>query len=88
MSLAKVVSDGLRDRECKRTILRKCPPVPYVPEKDPVQETVSALKGQHLKTLIREDTTLHLSVWHNGTKEALLMHVGSTLDVIKKCGHF
>ena len=88
MSLAKVVSDGLRDRECKRTILRKCPPVPYVPEKDPLQETVSALKDQHLKTHIREGTNLHLSIWHNGTKEALLMHVGLTMDMIKKHGHF
>jgi hypothetical protein len=49
---------------------------------------VSAFKGQHLKTSIREDMTLHLSIWHNGTKEAMLMHVGSRLDTIKKCGHF
>jgi hypothetical protein len=61
MSLAKVVPDSLRDRECKRTFLRKCPPVPYIPKKDPVQETVSALKDQHLKTTIGEDTTLHLN---------------------------
>jgi hypothetical protein len=88
MSLAKVDPDGLRDREWEKTALRECPPVPYVPEKDQVQETVSALKGQHLKTSIREDTTLHLSVWHNGTKEAMIMHVGLTMDTIKKCGHF
>jgi hypothetical protein len=47
---------------------------------------VSDLKDQHLKTMIGEDRTLHLSIWHNGTKEALLMHVGSTLDTIKKQG--
>jgi hypothetical protein len=88
MSLGEAVPDGLRHCECKRTVLCKRPPVPYVPESDPVQETVSALKGQHLKTTIGEDTTLHLFVWHNGTKEALLMHVGLTLEVIKKCGHF
>jgi hypothetical protein len=89
MSLAKAVPDGLRDRECKRTILRKQqPPVLYVPKKDPVQEMVSALKDQHLKTTIGEDATLHLSIWHNGTKEALLMHVESALDAIKKRGHF
>ncbi len=86
MSLAKAVSDSVRKRECKRTVLRECPPVPYIPESDPVQETVLSLKGQHLKTSIGEDTTLHLSVWHNGTKEALLMHVELTLDAIKECG--
>ena len=88
MSLAKVDPDGLRDREWEKTALRECPPVPYVPEKDQVQETVSALKGQHLKTSIREDMTLHLSIWHNGTKEAMLMHVIVTLDAIKKHGQF
>jgi hypothetical protein len=88
MSLAKAVPDGLRNRECKRTALRKRPPVPYVPEKDEVQETVSALKGQNLKTSIGEGTTLYCSVWHNGMKEVMLMHVGSTLDAIKKHGHF
>ncbi len=27
-------------------------------------------------------------MWNNGTKEVMLMHVGTTLDAIKKCGHF
>jgi hypothetical protein len=67
--------------------LHKHPLVPYVPKKDPVQERVSALKDQNLKTTIGEDTKLHLSIWHTRTCEALLMHVGSTLDAIKKWGH-
>jgi hypothetical protein len=49
---------------------------------------VPALKDEHLKTMIEEDTTLSLSIWHSGMKEALLMHVRSTLDGIKKRGHF
>ncbi len=53
MSLAKAVPEGIKDRECKRFALRESPPVPYVPEKDPVQEMVSALKSdQSLKTTI------------------------------------
>jgi hypothetical protein len=44
-SLAKAVPEGIRDKKCKRFALRERPPVPYVvTEKDPVQETVSALK--------------------------------------------
>jgi hypothetical protein len=42
------------------------------------------MKSLQLKTSIGEDTTLHFSVWNNGTKEAMLMNVTATLDVIKK----
>ncbi len=52
MSLAKAVPDGLKDHECEKSALCKCPLIPYVPEKDCVQETVSAYKDNHLKTQI------------------------------------
>ena len=42
MSLAKAAPDGLKDRECEKMVLRERPPIPYVPEKDSVQETVSS----------------------------------------------
>ncbi len=58
MSLAKAVPDGLKDRECEKMALRECPPIPYVPEKDSVQETVSAYKNNHLKTLISKGMEL------------------------------
>jgi hypothetical protein len=41
MSLAKAVPKGISDKECKRFALGECPPVPCVPEKDPIQETAS-----------------------------------------------
>ena len=50
MSLAKAVPDGLKDYKCKKTALRECPPIPYVPKKDCVQEMVSSFKDNHLKT--------------------------------------
>ncbi len=63
MSLAKAVPEGIRDKECKRFALRECPPGPYVPEKDPVQETASALKSElSLKTTIKEDTELRCPI--------------------------
>ncbi len=89
MSLAKAVFEGIRDKECKRFALRERPPVPYVPEKDPLQETVSALKSdQRLKTTIGKDAELRLPIWHCGTCEAFLMHVSTALDAIKKRGTF
>jgi hypothetical protein len=89
MSLAKAVPKGIKDKECKRFALQERPPVPYVPEKDPVQEMVSALKSeQSLKTTIGEDAELHLPIWHCGTHEAFFMHMSTALDAIKKRGTF
>jgi hypothetical protein len=89
MSIAKAVPEGIKDRECKRFALREGPPVPYVPEKDPAQESVSLLKSdQSLKTTIGADAELHLPIWHCGTREAFLMHVSSAIDAIKKRGIF
>jgi hypothetical protein len=89
MSLAKAVPKGIKDRECKRFALRERPPVPYMPEKDPVQETVSLLKrDQSLKTTIRVDTELPLPIWHCRMCKAFLMHVSSALNAIKKQGTF
>ena len=58
MSLAKATPDGLKDRECEKMVLRERPPIPFVPEMDSVQETVSSFKEAHLKTLIKEGTEL------------------------------
>jgi hypothetical protein len=89
MSLAKAVPEGIKDRECKRLALQERPLVPYMPEKDPVQETVSLLKSdQSLKTTIGADAELRLPIWHCGTREAFLMHVSSALDAIEKRGTF
>ena len=77
MSLAKAVPNGLKDHECEKMALRECPPIPYVPEKDSVQETVSFYKDNHLKTLIKEGTEIRVPFWHSGTCEAFLIHVGS-----------
>jgi hypothetical protein len=65
MSIAKAVPEVIKDRECKRFALQERPPVPYVPEKDPVQEMVSLLKDdKSLKTTIGADAELHLPIWH------------------------
>jgi hypothetical protein len=89
MSIAKAVPEGIKDRECKRFALQDCPPLPYVPEKDPIQEIVSLLKSdQSLKTTIGADVELCLPIWHCGTREVFLMHVSSALDGIEKRGTF
>jgi hypothetical protein len=89
MSLAKAVPVDIKDKECKRFALRERPPVPYVPEKDPIQETVSTLKsGQSLKTTISKDAELRFPIWHCGTRKAFLVHLSTALNAIKKWGTF
>ncbi len=77
MSLAKSVPEGLKPQECKHTKLHDEPlPVPYIPEKDKVQEEVAKLRNLQPKTSLEKDTTLNFPVWHkNGTQEAFLIHV-------------
>jgi hypothetical protein len=89
MSLVKAVSKGIKDKECKRFALQEHPPVPYVLEKDPIQETVSTLKSdQSLKTTTGEDADLCITIWHTGTRKAFLMRMSTALDKIKKRGIF
>ncbi len=60
-----------------------------MPEKDPIQETVSLLKSdQSLKTTIGVDAELCLPLWHCRMRKAFLMHMSSALDAIKKWGTF
>jgi hypothetical protein len=87
--MSKMVPDGLKPRECERIKLRKPPPVPYMPEKDEVQDEVFKMRNMEIKTQIEKDTTLNFPIWQeNGTRKAFLMHVTAVLSAIKKRGHF
>jgi hypothetical protein len=85
MSLAKSVPEGHKPQECKHTTLCEPPPVPYVPNKDEIQEEVAKLRNLKIKTTLKKDTTLNFPVWHkNGRQKAFFMHVTAVLDAIKK----
>ncbi len=89
MSMSKMVPDGLKPREWERIKLREPPPVPYMPEKDEVQDEVFKMINMEIKTQIEKDTTLNFPIWQEkGTHKAFLMHVTAVLDAIKKRGHF
>jgi hypothetical protein len=62
--------------------------VPYVPEKDTVQEAVSTMKDLQLKTSIGKDAALNFPMWNSSTKKAMLMHLTVILNTIKKRGNF
>jgi hypothetical protein len=59
MSLAKATLKGLKECKCKKIMP---PPIPYVPKKDCVQETVSAFKAESLKTQIGDGTELQVPI--------------------------
>ncbi len=76
MSMSKMVPNGLKPQECERVKLCKPPPVPYMPEKDKVQDKVTKMRNMEIKTHIKKNTTLNFPVWQeNGTREGFLMHV-------------
>jgi hypothetical protein len=84
MGLAKAAPNSLKDHSCKKIAIREC----HVPEKDSVQETVSAYKDNHLKMLIIEGTELRVPIWHSSMRKAFLIRVGSAREVIEKKGYF
>ncbi len=49
---------------------------------------MSAYKDNHIKTQIGEGMELRVSIWHSGTREAFLIHVGSAREAIEKKGYF
>jgi hypothetical protein len=89
MSLVKAVPNGIKDKERKRFSRQERPPIPYVPEKGPIQEMVSTLKSdQSLKTTIGEPAELHIPIWHTGMHRAFPMHLNTVHNTIKKRGTF
>ncbi len=87
MSLAKAITNNLKDRECKKIALHKCPQIPYVLKKDCVQETVSAFKDNHLKTQIGKGMELQVPICQSSMRKAFLIHVGSALEAIERKGY-
>ncbi len=61
MSLAKSVPDRLKPQECERTKLRESPPVPYIPEKDKVQEEDAKVEKPPNQDIVGEGHHTQLS---------------------------
>ncbi len=88
MSLVKAVPNGLKDCKCKVIALHKRPLIPYISKKDYVKETVFFFKDNHLRTQIGKGAELWVPLWHSGTHEAFLIHVGSALEAYTKKGYW
>jgi len=74
MSHAKVDLEGLKPQECERNTGRSKPPIPYILEKDVIQEAVDS-GANTLKLALPHKVELRVPVWSKGTPEQFLVHV-------------
>ncbi len=61
MSMSKAVPEDLKNQEWEKGNWRKCPPIPYVPVVDEVQEAIAKGKEYSYKTSLK-DTLLEKKV--------------------------
>ena len=71
--MSKAVSDGLKPQECKQGSGRVKQPIPYIPEKDELQEAVDSTAS--IKLTLPTKVELQVSVWSRGTPAKIIMHV-------------
>ncbi len=83
MSHAKVAPEGLKPQECERNAGRSRPLIPYIPEKDVVQEAVDS-SANTLKLMLPHKVELRVPVWSKGTPEQFLVHFQQALDAIRQ----
>ena len=83
ISHAKVAPEGLKPQECKRNAGRSKHPIPYIPEKDDLQDAVES-SANTLKLTLPHKVELCVPVWSKGTPEQFLVHVQQALDAGRK----
>jgi hypothetical protein len=83
MSHAKVAPEGLKSQEYERNTGRSRPPIPYIPEKDVIQEVVDS-SANMLKFTLPHKVELHVPLWSKVTPEQFLVHVQQALDAIRQ----
>ena len=85
MSHVKVAPDSLKPRECERNVGRSRPLIPFIPEKDVIQEATDSSTNT-LKLILLHRVELHALVWSKGIPEQFLVHVQQALDAIRQKG--
>ena len=90
MSKAKSVPKGQKDQEVECRSVKKCPPVPYVPVVDEVQDAVNKTKGKESTYTIKlpNKTQFTVNIWDTGTTEAFLIHMQTAMSACRRKGLF
>eukprot|EP00804_Cyclotella_cryptica_P013425 CCRYP_005163-RA/>CCRYP_005163-RA protein AED:0.25 eAED:0.61 QI:0/0/0/1/1/1/2/0/411 len=79
--MSKAVPDGLKPQECECGSDWVKPPIPYIPEKDGLQEAVESTAL--VKLTLPTNVELRVSVWSCSTPEEILVHVQQVIAAIK-----
>ena len=82
--MSKAVPDGLKPQECEQGSGRVKPPIPYIPEKDELQEAVESTAS--IKLTLPTKVEPRVSVWSSGTPEKLVMHVQQVIAAVRAKG--
>jgi hypothetical protein len=88
MSMSKAVSGGLKNQECEKWNRKECPPIPYVPVVDEVQEAIAKGKEYSYKIKLPGKTKFSVPIWDTGTQEAFLIHVQQAKSTCLRKGLF
>jgi ribosome biogenesis GTPase A len=88
MSASKSVPEGLKNQECEKGNRKNCPPIPYVPVVNEVQEAIAKGKEYSYKNKIPDKTEFSVPIWDTGTQEAFLIHVQQAKSACKRKGLF
>jgi uncharacterized protein YukE len=84
LKMSKAVPEGLKPQECERGSGRVRPPIPYIPEKDDLNEAGES--SATIKVTLPTKVELRVPVWSRGTPEKFLMHVQQAIAAIKAKG--
>ena len=82
--MSKAVPEGLKPQECERGSGRVRPPIPYIPEKDDLNDAGES--SATIKLTLPTKVDLWVPVWSRGTQEKFLMHVQQAIAAIKAKG--
>ena len=89
MSFAKSVPEGLKLSEFQRGVGGTNSPIRYIPEKDPVQESLKISKKiNYFKlTLPNTGSELKVALWASGTPEQFVLHVRAAIHACEQMEH-
>ena len=85
MSHAKVAQEELKPQECERNANRSKPLIPYIHEKDVIQEAIDS-SANMLKLMFPHKVELQLLVWSKRTPERFMIDVQQALNAIRQKG--
>ena len=85
MTLSKAVPKGLKPQECECGSGHNKPPIPYILEKDELQEAVKSGTSM-IKLMLPGKIELRVSVGTSSTQEQFVMHVQQAISAIRQKG--